>query len=304
MFKIISSISVLLFLCIKVNATVAPLFDREIIRINENMHVGKKQLPFKNSDGTVNTEGDDVYFVFEKLTDKNFDFWENYNHIQDLKSKREGAIADVGVGNTRTKKTVTVIDGISSFLYSLKLKGKLNSDIWITYATRKNPVDGMQINEGDIEMAFSVFLNEVAPITTHMGISRGYDYFKYSMRPHLGLAMELHAFAANVSNKIYSTKSYIVTKPAREMREIMLQSFKKNDLLNYIWTGDTQERKEKQDFIKNIQRNIELFETFKNNSAEISIDEFWFEYEYERISLKNDLLNLSEAAKEGEAYLS
>ena len=37
------------------------------------------------------------------------------------------------------KKFVTVVDGIGSFKLSLGLIGKLNSDIWIAYATRKNP---------------------------------------------------------------------------------------------------------------------------------------------------------------------
>ncbi len=299
MFKIISISCAVFLLCIKANATIAPLFDREIIRINENMYVGKKQLPFRNSDGSVNTEGDDVYFVFEKLTHDNIEFWNSYNRSQKLKVKN-GVRADTGTGNTITTRTIAASDGVDGFSYSLDLD---ISNIWVTYTTRKNPADGKEITENDIEMTFSVFLNETAPITTHMGISRGYDYFKYTKLPHLGLAMELHAFAAKVSDRIYGKKSYMVTKPVFEMTEIVFHSFKKHGLLDYIWVGDIKQKRSRHSFIENTQRNVDLLKTFKNNPAEILVDKFWFEENYESASIMDSFLSESKFIENAKIYL-
>lgn len=138
--KLIISIFTLAVLCIhqNVHASISAIAEHEIVRINENMFIGKKRIPYKNRDGSINEEGDDVYFVLEKLTPKNHEFWINYNAEQHRQTLRSGAIADRNDGSGN-KKTVSVGDGIGSFKVSLELLPALRSDIWIAYATRKNP---------------------------------------------------------------------------------------------------------------------------------------------------------------------
>ena len=278
---------VLTFLTAAANISSASALSsaHEIERVNENMFIGKKRLPFKKVDGSISTQGDDVYFVLEKLTPYNANFWKEYNAEQDNKTSRMGAVADRNDGSGN-KKFVTVVDGIGSFKLSLGLIGKLNSDIWIAYATRKNPrpypepeyrddipwdkskwpedkreefseyekreklFRDSRMQDRDIEMTFSVLLNATSPITTHMGISRNYEYFLNKKRPHIGLAMELHAFSAKASQHIYGDKAYMVTNPAHEMRNIMLKIFEKHKLTNYIWVGDTKNREQQKDGIK------------------------------------------------------
>ncbi len=250
-------------------ASIEPL-DNNIIRVDENIYVGKKKIPFKNKDGSVDVNGDEVYFVFEKLTKKNISFWIEYNDRQEIETRRNGVISDVGIGNRKTTKRVQLNDGVASFRLSLEQEGKLKSDIWIAYITRKNPASGLPINFADIEMIISVFLNADSPITTHMGISRNYEYFLYDKNPHLELAMELHAFCAKVSNQIYGSKLYMVTKPVVDMEKIIIKVFEKQGLDKFIWAGDIKQRNNRQKEREKIGHDEVGLKTFNRINAECS----------------------------------
>jgi hypothetical protein len=247
------------------NATIPAIEDRGIVRINENMFVGKKRLPYKNIDGNrnkngaINTTGDNVYFVFQKLTDDNNFFWKNHADDQNNKMKRNG-VATQGSDGNYSNTYVHITEGIRSFQETIKLFNALKCDIWIAYATRKNP-NTFGTNtppSSDVEMVFSVFLNRKSPITTHMGIFRNYTYFRLDKQPHLNLAIELHAFSAKVSNQIYDEKSYMVTKPVHKMRQILIKSFEDKHLKDYICVGDTIDREKDRESRRSLIQNTNV----------------------------------------------
>ncbi len=92
-------------------------------------------------------------------------------------------------------------------------------DIWIAYATRKNPRTDTVLYE-DVEMVTSVFLGD-APVATPIGITRSFSYLSVEKKPHIGLAMQLHGFWAKASEAIYGPKLYAVTYPTPHMYKIM-----------------------------------------------------------------------------------
>ena len=232
MFRIIFIIISFVFLCLNANAAGRDLLDRDIIRVSKDMFVGKKKIPYKNSNGTLNEEGDDVYFVFEKLTEDNIYFWQEYNRQQSRDKHPAGTV---------------------SFKISLDLlaNNNMKSDIWIVYATHADPRKENRWNS-KIEMTCSVLLNKETPITTHMGISRNFSS-QAPNRSHLGLSVELHAFAANAYNLLslhdtrYQKKKYMITNPEKEMSDILFKAFSTEGFESRIWIGDSNERKKAQD---------------------------------------------------------
>lgn len=253
----------------------------EVIQINENKFVGIKKLSYKKEDKSISINN--VYFVFERLTERNINFWERYVYNQKNETRRMGVY-------TESKKTITIIDGTSSFDRSLRLfkdgcdkRGQYS--IWIAYVTRTDPRppnftiinNSDQINwsneeiedykekyknyiketniyslrsfrEDDIEMSFSVFANETSPITTHMGIFRNYKYFRSEMKPHINLSMELHGFAAIASKIIYPQIEYMVTKPVDSMVKIMREKLENT---GQIWIGTPRNKKKSLMYIQN-----------------------------------------------------
>ncbi len=121
------------------------LADRGVVKMNEDMYVGIKQLPYKKESygrdrragTTPQIEYDNVYFAFERLTSANYDFWRSYNHEQELNTRRMGVTSETGT-------TVLITDGIGSFKKSLDLFASganrdMGYSIWIAYVTRKDP---------------------------------------------------------------------------------------------------------------------------------------------------------------------
>lgn len=122
-----------------------PLTNHDVVEINEDMYVGIKELPYKKETyGSDRREGrtpqigyDDTYFVFERLTGKNYAFWRSYNDEQELNTRRMGVTSENGT-------TVLITDGIGSFSKSLNLFANgtnrdMGYSIWIAYVTRKDP---------------------------------------------------------------------------------------------------------------------------------------------------------------------
>ncbi len=231
----------------------------EIYQLSEGKYVAQKIIPFKNSGGTVDARGDAVYFILEKLTPETKPFWEGFCDFQQWNTRGYETDADTGSGAAKNKKSIAINEGVFSFKQSLDLLMELSPDIWIAYATRKNPTEERteigengdqtkvgQVEHQDIEMAFSVFLNGTTPITTHMGIFRSAPYFKYDKKPHVDLAMQLHAFSGAASKTIPGNagneRLYMVTRPTKEMASIMRESFQKAGLNELIFFGSSKDR--------------------------------------------------------------
>lgn len=73
-----------------------------------------------------------------------------------------------------------------------------------------------------IEMYVAVVSSPGALVTSHMGISRSYEATQRKHATHL--SMVLHSFAAKLMLSINPDRRYMITTPARNMREI-LQKF-------------------------------------------------------------------------------
>ena len=303
--------------------------DHQIIRVNENMMVGKKKVPYQDKNGIAKI--DDVYFVLERL-ESNRAFWDSYVTEQMQKTRRNG----VGTLRYDGKYTqVSLNDGIDTFKQSIdknKFDGK--RDIWVAYATRKDPrlanqvweepeepafpekpfglykdqagkvrkksswsneelhahneytkrleeyfqeidkirdeekaFEDLKIKDDDIEMIVSSFMGHGVPIVNHLGIARNYKYFSShdDLNPHLGLSMQLHAFAAIAAKIMDGSKIYMVTKPVPAMLKIMFKAFEENDLLRHIWVGDYLDRKRIQ------ERNGQLLDINEELSSQANL---------------------------------
>jgi hypothetical protein len=227
------------------------------------MYFSSKILKYKNSknqkNGTIYKKEDKVYFIFEQLTEENYEFWDNYANIQDLAERNFHEFSTSGFG-------IGIGDGIKAFIRSIKLLPNTfeeSYEIWISYATRKNPLERSSFSHEDIEMSFAVFASKNIPITTHIGIFRNYKYFQINKKPHIDLSLELHAFSAFISKIIYQNVKYTVTKPTMIMRKILLKALNQED---EIWVGSSTERnhlkKQNHHRTENILKN--LFKNYKN----------------------------------------
>lgn len=317
------------------------LADREVVKVDEDMYVGVKRLPYKEDKyGIDRREGrtpkigyDRVYFVFERLTDRNYKFWESFVDDQDISTRRMGVASENG-----TK--VLIREGIGSFQTSLGMqrdRGKYS--IWIAYVTRKDPrvmrsiapveyrddiswdrkkwpADKYEeyeahenkrrayreaeyefgIKNDDIEMIFTVFADVNSPITTHMGIFRNYKYFRSSTNPHLNLAMEMHGFAGFASKLAYPHVAYMVTNPANKMQELMRDQLRVGE---EIWLGCAKQRAERLENIRELQHDQDLIELIKytHRISESDLEKFRSIREYEKNSIKEGFSSLAQRAQ-------
>ncbi|MDP4725026.1 MAG: hypothetical protein NWS47_01880 [Alphaproteobacteria bacterium] len=211
----------------------------EIQQINETKYVGTKTIPYNEIDGSVRQ--DEVHFTFEKLNFRNLNFWGTYvenEGTQTSKRNREGLCAfettlelfgKQELLNESQRESMhqfckenqaALEHGDDRILQELdKFSEGSLYDIWIAYATRKNPRTEEVLQE-DIEMVTSIFLSD-APIATPIGITRSSLYFSSEKKPHKNLAMQLHGFWAKASELIYGGKLYAVTYPTPHMYKIM-----------------------------------------------------------------------------------
>ncbi|MCC2646501.1 MAG: hypothetical protein K0R02_566 [Rickettsiaceae bacterium] len=224
----------------KENLSNPPYFD-SIKHSNNNRYIAKK---------------DDLFFVLERVTWQNIDFWKDYaNHEYNISVKGMGIPHNIS-------------DPVHSFQKGLVY---WNSDhVWIAYATKKNmsKADTTLNIDGDIEMCFTVMTNENVPFTTHMGIFRAAEFYQNGLPMHKNLAMELHSFAAKACQVAYGSveyikKEYMITQPVDQMREIMAKSLPKEA----VYIGDHSER-------KRILDRKKLIENYKSNPDSINIEDF------------------------------
>lgn len=222
--------------------------ESEIKVENPNKFFASKQLYCKSLDSL---QKDNVYFILEKLTTKNINFWLDYYNSQYYASQdksnpnRDKILTALGafgkslnlfqeMTSTLTRHEYScygflirlikscfgqkISDGQENFPYS----------VWIAYATREHP--SALPNGANIEMVMSILLNSDAPITTHMGILRSDAFYKSENKPHLGLAVQLQAYGAKACHLIYGPKVYMVTRPSDNMTRILLNALPKKSL--------------------------------------------------------------------------
>lgn len=118
-------------------------------------------------------------------------------------------------------------------------------------------------------MTFTSFADDRSLITTHMGIFRNYEYFTSTKNPHLGLAMELHGFAALASKFAYPHIEYMVTNPADKMQKLMKE---KLTIGEQIWLGCAEQRIRRQKKIDDFDHDQLLLETFEDKKEALNPD--------------------------------
>jgi hypothetical protein len=185
------------------------------------------------------------FFCFEGLSEANYKFWSDFLHEQETADRPSD-------GN----KLVDIKDGLVAFSKSLEVSNpfaKPRFDTWIAYANREQPVqelkNGAQPHSPDdsIEMVMCVFAQHGIPITTHIGIFRTVGYWDPAMKPRSCLAMELHKFAAFMSTLLYPEARYMVTKPVRLMRDILVSALLPIDAITVGSISDRRTFDEKTD---------------------------------------------------------
>ena len=200
---------------------------------------------------------EDVAFIAVKLSISNIDYWETFceNQMYELKQLyRDGQYSD----------------GLLGFEESLKhFKSDNPYDIWIIYSIESTAQDFKSYN--NIEMCFSLFIDKISPITTHMGIFRNSKFFtqsKTKYKQHKNLSLYLHSFAAKISQLLFpeSPKYYMVTSPVKLMRDILviemqkyLEELQKNNpstkLEDIIVIGNNNQRNRIRNSIKHKTKN-------------------------------------------------
>ncbi len=196
--------------------------------VAENKYVCSKPLKYTDSDGAI--KEDQVFFIFEKLTYKNLEFWKDYTRQQ----KEGAALKDSE--NPELKLSDKISEGLDPLMLSLSLcttsyfssvfyswsRGQKQYDIWMSYSTRKDPKTN-SINNEDIEMVMSVFAKHGCPFTSHVGISKNYLFFLPGSLPHKEMAIQQHASAMVAVGEIYGSgvQSHMITRPTPLMARLM-----------------------------------------------------------------------------------
>lgn len=175
------------------------------------VYLSSKRLAYKKPTYRQNKKVgfDDVFFIMEKL-DKNSIHWKNYADIMDRGYRED---------RNNTYNGVSIFKSIFNLLETQDFE--LNQyNIWIAFATRKNPHDGLNL-EKDVEISLAVITDNQSPITTHAGIFRNSNYFDLRSCGHINVAMQLHGFAAAVTKTLYKRKMFMVTNGISIMKNLL-----------------------------------------------------------------------------------
>jgi hypothetical protein len=256
-----------------------------VLKLPYAMYIGTSPLDKKEQEGT-----DDVYFIFEKITHNNYEFWRGF-------CDQQHELAPGGYVHDVNGKEVTVIDGMSSLRATLEITNYSQPELtsWVAYVYLGKDKDFKYSDRSDdiydnIEMAFTVFFTDDIPIITHIGILRNIKYInfkyvisksdRYAKKVHKKISVYLHAFSAKVIKTIYNDeyidksnrKLYMVTLPAIVMRDIIVHGFKQYAIKNGInlesilSVGSDRERKIYDEYYDNLNHDLKLINQFETLS--------------------------------------
>ncbi|HUX80492.1 MAG TPA: hypothetical protein VMW10_12230 [Alphaproteobacteria bacterium] len=162
--------------------------------------------------------GPSLFFVMEPIigsfTDKALQWIEYVGHgIKNLPTDQRQLLS-----NSK--------DAYERFEECLESKSKYGTEVWVVHALdqdyrnlKKEYEDSAW--EKHLEMSFCSLAFPKDPFQMHMGITRNP---LYEGEPHRNLSVGLHSFAAEVINKKYNNKMYMVTKPLYSMKSILIEN--------------------------------------------------------------------------------
>lgn len=195
------------------------------------------------------------YFIMERIDEKSANhqrlkFWQKFaddeKKYHDIYKKDYWANERVPNEKGRgflsfSDRSDRLSDALDSFKISMGYSK--DNELWICYASRKLAKSSLEISHDDIELAFTLMTTKDAPMTTHMGINRSFNYLinaikerelekdtsNYLFPVHGNLSVPLHSFAAKVMKIIYPEKVYMITSPVHKMKKILENALPKKD---------------------------------------------------------------------------
>ena len=168
---------------------------------------------------------EDLFFVMEKVVDKNYKRWAN--------------LADIWQNDVEIDENLWDSIGVDAFTSSILYSNI--ADVWVAYASNKKVFQINDFNKNTVEMIMTVTTSKDIPFTTHMGISRSPYFIANNLKQHRNISVRLHSFAAQVSLIIDSSKEFMITNPTKVMRKILAKSLSKplyrsdNDKTPIVW---------------------------------------------------------------------
>ncbi len=174
-----------------------------------------------------------------------------------------------------TRKGAELTSGYLTFEECLNFSEK--GELYVIYAESNNIA----------EISVCVMTDKDAPMSSHMGVNRSFQYLceayidpeKYPV--HRGLAMKLHAFAADFVSKLYPNKLYMISAPVPAMQEI----FRK--MLPETFVGSSWEMAEASEPVTKLKL---LRRAVSSKKAVSKTDEDLQDAELERLEVEIDAL--------------
>lgn len=160
-------------------------------------------------DGVVVGE-DKLIFRSELLSRVNCDYWREFCKYQ----------------RSQIESKHPLLTGLVAFEEALKNYGSTEKNpyysLHICFASPTSLDDtGQWPRFSEIEMVLAVFSKPGCPITTHLGITRGANFYGSDKLRHGNISMHLHSFAADTSLRRNPDVKFMVTRPSSMMREIL-----------------------------------------------------------------------------------
>lgn len=234
-----------------------------ITKISDDLYYGFKEL--NCIDGSRRLE----YFYLEKYgTRENKTYWDDY--VERYKRINAGYL------------TEEFLNGFNAFRINLTLECK-QTMLWILYTSpfSIDIIENHPMSAGH-EMIMGVWVDPIYPITTHLGITRLLE-FNHTSDSCKNLALEVHSFCTNVMYHKYPHLKYMVTCPARVMRDIIVNYFTKNNLKG-IEVGSQRDR----DYVLLYEKYISRLELYdpKDDFSSCGLDKYTYD-RFLRISKSN-----------------
>lgn len=198
---------------------------------NQAMDYAKKVAPYANTDDNIpptnnriasdfffEKRAEDLYFVMERVQPGHtMNFWHTFS------DKNNEAVSNLS--DLSDQKNQGIAHAAKLFSNILQKKDLSKDELWIAYVSVEPVHKAGEVAYNNIEMVMTVSTAEDLPFTTHMAIHCALLFDKQS---HNRISLALHAFAARAMKDLHPEKVYMITRPMKKMRELLIDAFKHN----------------------------------------------------------------------------
>jgi len=167
-------------------------------------------------------KAEDLHFYMVKVTGINANEWRAFSKLQ---------FEEIKYSPLRDKLSI----GLNAFSPSIGYHDQDLTDTYVAFISNKPWNKGEKINPTSVEMLVTMMTSEHAHFISHAGISRTATY---KGNEHKNTSVQLHSFIAACAKDIYGEqKEYMITPPAIQMRDIIINAFAKNKASDKIYIG-------------------------------------------------------------------